>query len=96
MRCDLARVLPVRYPPTGAWPAQMRADMAAAYLDFRNSAELTAAVVRGEAPTPSSLRGAGRKREPIWARQDLDRCVASRAIESEASKVGSENLTALL
>ena len=96
MSCDLARALPLRYPPTGTWPAQMRADMAAAYLDFRDTAELTAAVVRGEAPPPSSLRGTGRKREPIWARQDLDRRVASEAVESEASNVGSENLATLL
>src|ERR1035437_715350 len=58
------QALPARYPPSGAWPAQMRADMAAAYLDFRCTAELVVAIKRGDAPAPSSLRGKGRKQEP--------------------------------
>ena len=44
--------LPARYPPRGSWPAVMRADMAAAYLDYRNTGELARAVTRGEAPPP--------------------------------------------
>jgi hypothetical protein len=86
--------LPARYPSTGTWPAQMRADMAAAYLDYRNTAELSAAVVRGDAPPPSSLRGTGRRREPVWARVDLDRSVASG--QSEAGEPTKENLAALV
>lgn len=89
-------VLPARYPPTGTWPAQMRADMTAAYLDYRDTAELTAAVGRGDAPAPSSLRGAGRLREPVWARVDLDRCIASRVGESESGARAAENLQALV
>ena len=46
----MARSLPARYPP-GAWPAQMRADMVAAFLDFESTAELAAAVKRGEVPS---------------------------------------------
>ena len=88
--------LPARYPPTGTWPAQMRADMAAAYLDYRDTAELAAAVARGNAPPPSSLRGSGRRREPIWARIDLDRRVASGALQSEFSQPEKENLAALV
>ena len=88
--------LPARYPPTGTWPAQMRADMAAAYLDYRDTAELATAVGRGEAPPPSSLRGAGRRREPVWARVDLDRCVAFRAVQSKSGEPTKENLAALV
>jgi hypothetical protein len=88
--------LPARYPPTGTWPAQMRADMAAAYLDYRDTAELAAAVGRGEAPPPSCLRGNGRRREPVWARVDLDRRVAFRAAPSESGEPVKENLAALV
>ena len=88
--------LPARYPPTGTWPAQMRADLVAGYLDFPDTSQLTAAIHRGEAPRPSSLRGAGRRREPVWARVDLDRFVASEALQSEFSEAAKENLTALV
>ena len=37
--------LPARYPPVGTWPALMRADMAAAYLDYRDTLELARGVV---------------------------------------------------
>ena len=46
--------LPARYPPTGAWPAIMRADMTAAYLDYRDTSELARGVSRGEAPRRSA------------------------------------------
>jgi hypothetical protein len=39
-----------RYPPTGAWPLMMRADMAAAYLDYRDTGELA----RGVSPRRSA------------------------------------------
>ena len=74
---------------------QMRADMAAAYLDYRNTAEFGAGVLRGDAPAPAALRGAGRRREPIWDRRDLDRAVAPRATQSEAED-NSEDLQTLL
>jgi hypothetical protein len=38
-RCRPA--IPARYP-SGPWPTQMRADMVAAYLDYRDIAELAA------------------------------------------------------
>ena len=88
--------LPARYPPTGTWPAQMRADMAAAYLDYRDTAEFAAAISRGQVPPPSSLRGVGRRREPVWARVDLDRCVAFTVLPSESVVPMKENLTALV
>ena len=51
--------LPARYPPIGTWPALMRADMAAAYLDYRDTGELARAVARGEAPPPIGYHGIG-------------------------------------
>jgi hypothetical protein len=71
------RILPPRYPP-GAWPGQMRADMVAAFLDYRDTKELAAAITRGEAPSPSALRGKGRARQPVWNLDDLERFVAPR------------------
>ena len=64
--------LPARYPPIGTWPALMRADMAAAYLDYRDTGELVRAVVRGEAPSPTGYHGAGRSREPVWSKAVID------------------------
>jgi hypothetical protein len=90
-----SQALPARYPPSGVWPAQMRADMAAAYLDFSNTAELVAAIKRGDAPVPSSLRGKGRKREPVWSRIDLDRHIAPLSPRLQDDRV-RENLPSLL
>ena len=64
--------LPARYPPIGIWPALMRADMAAAYLDYRDTAELARAVLRGEAPPPIGYHGTGRAREPVWSKAAID------------------------
>jgi hypothetical protein len=73
--------LPARYPPIGAWPALMRADMAAAYLDYRDTAELARAVARGEAPRPTGFHGTGRARQPIWSKVAIDHFTApSRAM----------------
>jgi len=66
-----------RYPVNGAWPAEMRIDMLAAYLDFRSVRELVLAVSRGEAPPPSRYRGVGRAREAIWVKVIVDEHVAS-------------------
>jgi hypothetical protein len=65
-----------RYPVNGAWPAEMRVDMLAAYLDFRSVRELVLAVSRGEAPPPTRYRGAGRSREAIWVKVIVDEHVA--------------------
>jgi hypothetical protein len=63
---------PPRHPPLGAWPAVMRADMVAAYLDYQSVAELIRAVGCGEAPSPTGFRGTGRARQPVWAKAALD------------------------
>lgn len=68
--------LPARYPPIGTWPALMRADMAAAYLDYRDTGELARAVGRGEAPLPVGYRGIGRARQPIWSKAAIDNFAA--------------------
>jgi hypothetical protein len=68
--------LSARYPVNGAWPAEMRIDMLAAYLDFRNVRELVLAVSRGEAPAPTRYRGVGRAREAIWVKAIVDEHVA--------------------
>jgi hypothetical protein len=68
--------LSARYPVNGAWPAEMRIDMLAAYLDFRSVRELVLAVSRGEAPPPTRYRGAGRAREAIWVKVIVDEHVA--------------------
>jgi len=75
-----------RYPPTGAWPVVMRADMAAAYLDYRDTGELARGVSRGEAPPPIGYHGVGRAREPIWSKIAIDSFVeSSGVIESGGS-----------
>jgi hypothetical protein len=80
--------LSTRYPANGAWPAEMRIDMLAAYLDFRNVRELVLAVSRGEAPPPTSYRGAGRSREAVWAKAIVDDYVApGRAIRQNQPKL---------
>ena len=56
----------------------MRADMVAAFLDYPDTKALAAAIVRGEAPCPSALRGKGRAREPVWNLEDLERFVTPR------------------
>jgi len=68
--------LSARYPVNGAWPAEIRIDMLAAYLDFRSVRELVLAVSRGEAPPPTRYRGVGRAREAIWVKVIVDEHVA--------------------
>ena len=81
-------LLSARYPVNGAWPAEMRIDMLAAYLDFRSVRELVLAVSRGEAPPPTSYRGAGRSREAVWAKAIVDDYVApDRTISQNQSKL---------
>jgi len=86
--------LPARYPPVGAWPALMRADMAAAYLDYRDTRELARAVSRGEAPPPIGYHGIGRARQPVWSKAIIDDFAApARAIAFDGS---GENLASLV
>jgi hypothetical protein len=90
----MPRNLPARYPP-GPWPGQMRADMVAAFLDFENTADLAAAVKRGEAPPPSALRKKGGKHEPVWSRIYLERFSAPSIVAS-ATEADNESLETLL
>ena len=86
--------LPARYPPIGTWPALMRADMAAAYLDYRDTGELARAVVRGEAPPPTGYHGIGRSREPVWSKAVIDNFTApAKALDLDRSE--GENLASL-
>jgi hypothetical protein len=85
--------LPARYPPVGTWPALMRADMTAAYLDYRDTGELARAVRRGEAPPPIGYHGIGRARQPVWSKAVIDSLTApSRATGPDRS----ENLASLV
>lgn len=73
----------------------MRADMAAAYLDYSDTAAFAAAVSRGEAPSPSSMRGSGRRREPIWGKEYLDAHVAPLAPRQQDDISVTEDLKSL-
>ena len=54
----------------------MRADLAAAYLDFDDTAEFRRAIRRGDAPPPVSYRGTGRLRQPVWSKALMDQFAA--------------------
>jgi hypothetical protein len=72
----------------------MRADMVAAFFDFEDTAELVAAVKRGEVPLPSAYRGRGKDREPVWSRAHLEHFVAPSiaALENGTAGENLENL----
>jgi hypothetical protein len=89
------RSRPARYPPGGAWPAEMRADMAAAFLDFETSGQLFHAILRGEAPRPTSTRLRAKRQEPVWALDVLREHIAKRHeissdVESERDDIASQ------
>jgi|SRR5215469_17889863 len=88
------RSLPARYPP-GPWPGQMRADMAAAFLDFNNTDELVSAVKRGEAPPPSACRKRGKSSEPVWSRVQLERFSVPSIVSTDELSA-NENLETLV
>lgn len=44
-----------RYPENSAWPAEMRVDMLAAYLDFRSVDEVVRAISKARAPAPTAF-----------------------------------------
>ena len=77
---------PPRFP-AGAWPIEMRADMAAAYLDFPSTRALCKSIARGEAPKPDSTRGAGAALEVVWFTKSIDEFVAHRRKSSGAGGV---------
>jgi hypothetical protein len=68
-----------RYPAGGCWPLQMRADMAAAFLDFSNTRELCAAVANGDAPLPTATRTRGKSAEVVWFKDALHQFAATRS-----------------
>jgi len=73
----------------------MRADMAAAYLDYRDTGELARAVARGEAPPPIGYHGIGRAREPVWSKAVIDDFTApARAMDLDRS--GGKDLASLV
>jgi len=73
----------------------MRADMAAAYLDYRDTGELARAVVRGETPPPTGYHGIGRAREPVWSKAVIDNFTAkTRTLDLD--KAESEDLSSLV
>jgi hypothetical protein len=76
--------LSARYPVNGAWPAEMRLDTLAAYLDFRSVRELVLAVSRGEAPPPTRYRGTGWSREAIWVKAIVDEHLAPAKVDLAA------------
>jgi hypothetical protein len=88
------RTLPARYP-LGPWPTQMRADMVAAFFDFENTAELLAAVKRGEAPPPSAMRKRGKNTEPIWSRAHLEH-FSGPPMAAPENEAEGENLESLV
>lgn len=72
------RSVKARYPEHGAWPGEMRADLAAAFLDYDTTGLLFTAIMRGEAPRPTSTRLRDGRREPVWALEALRTHVARR------------------
>jgi hypothetical protein len=64
--------------PSSDWPFTLRADAAAAALDFDTSADLWRAVSNGDAPRPSGWRGRGRRREAIWVLADVQNWIGNR------------------
>jgi hypothetical protein len=73
------RSLPARYPPTGAWPAEMPSDMVAAFFGHETTGKLLKAIERGEAPRPTATRLREKRRhEPVWARDACLKFIADR------------------
>lgn len=92
----MAGALPARYPPHGAWPAVMRADVVAAFFDCKDTKALAAAVLRGDVPPPCGSFNKGRAKEPIWT---IDYCrdfLVRRYGGSAGQSSGSEDLADLV
>jgi hypothetical protein len=69
---------PAKFPPTSVWPLELRADMAAALLDFDTTRQLCKAILEGNAPRPSGVRGVGARAEPVWSFYAVKAFVAAR------------------
>jgi hypothetical protein len=91
------RSVPAEYPPNGAWPSELRAPMAASYLNFADTGSLFRAMLRGEAPKPTSSRiRKNGGREPLWARKGLDLYVARRHQIPDDGSPDVENIAGLI
>jgi hypothetical protein len=73
----------------------MRADMAAAYLDYRDTLELARAVARGEAPPPTGYHGIGRAREPVWSKAVIDE-LTTPAKATDLDRTQAKDLVSLV
>lgn len=80
LRKQIVRVTnrPARFPPTGVWPFELRADMVAALLDFDTTRQLCKAIAHGTAPRPGAVRGRGAELEVVWSREAVRAFVAAR------------------
>lgn len=76
---------PARFPPTGVWPLEMRADMVAALLDFKTTHQLCAAIAANCAPRPTALRITGNNRELVWSREAVAHFVNQRHLLQQAN-----------
>jgi hypothetical protein len=74
----------------------MRADMAAAFLDYESTRDFICAVKCGEAPLPTTVRGKARSREPIWSRAELERFVAQSDQTGQTQGTPAEDLASLV
>jgi hypothetical protein len=80
------RSVPARYPPYGAWPIELPAEMAAALLGFETTGKLYKAIARNEAPRPTATRLRDGRRVPVWALDACRKFVANRhEIRSDAA-----------
>jgi hypothetical protein len=71
------RSIPAR-PSTGACPLEMRADLAAYFLDYDTTGQFIGAIRRGEAPRATASRTSKGKKIPVWFRDALEEFVAER------------------
>ncbi|MGO4672941.1 hypothetical protein AB4Z40_08585 [Bosea sp. 2YAB26] len=92
----MARALPARFPPHGAWPEMMRADLAAAFFDMKDTKHLAEAVTRGEIPPPCGTIGKGRQKEPIWTRGYCLAFIGSRYDGGATGRVETEDYADLV
>jgi hypothetical protein len=73
----VSRSVPARHP-VGAWPAEMKADVTAAFFDFETTGRLMEAVQREEAPKPSATRVYNGRRVPVWSRAACEAFIERR------------------
>jgi hypothetical protein len=67
-----------KYPAGNVWPAEMKANATAAYLDYETTGALTAAIKRGEAPPATATRIYNGRRIGVWSREACDAFIRRR------------------